>query len=129
MTRAKPGMTIDEVRQVWIPSAEAKTNAIMESYRARREQSGGGYGHEGLGVYGMYQERAAREKVRLAATLLAQAGLEVTYETIRKVTGQASNTIRSYWAPPKPIVAEDLRTEVEHDRARIIRFPFGSQPG
>ena len=41
------------------------------------EKSGGGYGHEGLGVYGIYQERAAREKVRLAARLLEKAGLEV----------------------------------------------------
>jgi hypothetical protein len=79
-------MTIDEVRQIWLLRAEAKTKAIMDSYYARREASGGGYGHEGLGVYGIYQERAAREKVRLAAKLLEKAGLEVSDATIRKVT-------------------------------------------
>lgn len=77
MTRVRRGMTIDQVRQIWLPRAESKVKTILDSYYARREKSGGGYGHEGLGVYGIYQERAAREKVRLAARLLEKAGLEV----------------------------------------------------
>lgn len=120
MTRVKKGMTIDQVRCVWHARAEAKTRAIMDSYYARRPGSGG---REGFGIYGMSQERAAREKVLLAVKLLAQAGLDVSYQSIRKVTGQSVSTIQHYWAPPRPMVKEDLRAEVEADFAQIIRFP------
>lgn len=108
MTRVHHGMTIDEVREVWLPRAEAKSQAILDKFYARRQNSGGGFGHEGLGVFGMYQERVAREKVRLAARLLAQAGLDVSYGTIHKVTGQSTNTIRKYWAPPRHEPPENL---------------------
>ncbi len=69
MKRVKRGMTIQEVRLIWQARSEIKTRAIMDSYYARRERSGGGYGHEGLGIYGTYQERAACEKVQLAVKL------------------------------------------------------------
>lgn len=122
-------MTIDQVREIWRLRAEAKTKAIMDAYRARRNESGGGYGHEGLGVYGIYQERAAREKVRLAVRLLEKAGLEVSYNTIRTVTGQSPGTISGYWTPLKTVVQEDLPTETSDDQLRILRFLDGSRSG
>lgn len=116
-------MTLDEVREIWVPRAEAKAKAIFDSYYAQREKSGGGYGHEGLGVYGIFQERAAREKVRLAAHLLEKAGLEVSCATIRKVTGQSANTIWRYWRPSEPSPPEDDAIHTENERARVIPFP------
>lgn len=118
-------MTIDEVRQIWKPRADAKTKAIMDRYDARRGPSGAGHGCEGLGVYGSYQENAAREKVRLAVKLLDQAGLAVSYESIRKVTRQSSETIRRYWFPPKRVVNEDLPADDDSDDGIIIPFPGG----
>lgn len=98
MTRVRKGMSIDEVRQVWLPLAETKTKEIISKYYAQRPYSGG---REGLAIYGKFKERAAREKVRLAVRLLQQAGVEVTYTTISKVTGQSRNTISNYWAPQR----------------------------
>ena len=123
MTRVKKGMSINEIRQIWRPRAQAKAEAIMNSYHAQHERSGGGFGHEGLGVYGIYQVRVAREKVRLAAKLLGQAGLEVSCGAIRKVTGQSLSTIASYWSPPRPTVEDDEAGAPESDCPRIIRFP------
>ncbi len=94
-------MTIDEVREIWRVLAEAKAKTVMETYYAKREESEGGFDHEGLGVYGLYHERAARKKVRLAAQLLKKAGLEVCYESIRKLTGQSLDVIVRNWVPPK----------------------------
>lgn len=122
MLRVRPGMSVEDVRRVWLPRAEAKTRAIMDKHRAL----GSGYGREGLGVYGIYQERAAREKVRLAVKLLEQAGLEVTFGTIHKVTGQSRNTIGNYWAPPKPQPSEEQRSTqaaIGREPAQIIPFP------
>jgi DNA invertase Pin-like site-specific DNA recombinase len=121
MARVKKGMSIDEVRQVWLPLAEAKTKEIIGKYYAQRPYSGG---REGLGVYGKFQERAAREKVRLAVRLLQQAGVEVTYTTISKVTGQSRNTIGNYWAPPRQ-PAEPSAAQVTNDEPSppTYRFP------
>ncbi|MFH1109565.1 MAG: hypothetical protein V1790_10270 [Planctomycetota bacterium] len=123
MTRVRHGLTIDEVRQIWLSRSEGKTRTILNSYHARRESSGGGYGHEGLGIYGMYQERAAREKVRLAAKLLEKAGLEVSYKTIRSVTGQSSSTICRYWVPPKQNSPENPTLQVDEELPQVIQFP------
>ncbi len=102
MAKVKKGMSIEEVRRVWRPLAEAKTKAIIDKYYAQRPYSGG---REGLGIYGQFQERAAREKVRLAVRLLRQAGLHVALTTISRVTGQSRSTISNYWAPPRePVV-------------------------
>jgi len=117
-------MTIEEVRQIWLPRAQAVEKKIMDTYRTRRDAAGGGYGHEGLGVHGIYKERAAREKVRMAVRLLEGAGLEVSHQTVRKVTGQSESTIASHWPPPKRPVAEDLPERSEDEQPRIIRFPF-----
>jgi hypothetical protein len=120
-------MSIEEVRQVWLPRAEAKTKAIMDKYYAGRAEHGGGYGHEGLGAYSMYHERAAREKVRLAVKLLEQARLEVTFGSIHKVTGQSQGTIANYWLPPRPQPPEEqAETSTEKDPAKII--PFHKRP-
>lgn len=98
MARTKKGMSVEDLRQVWLPLAEGKTKEIIGKYYAQRPHSGG---REGLGIYGRFQERAAREKVRLAVRLLQQAGLQVTLTTINKVTGQSRSTISNYWAPPR----------------------------
>jgi DNA invertase Pin-like site-specific DNA recombinase len=100
MTRVKLGMTINEVREIWLSRTEVKSQTILDSYAAARQKSGSG-GREGLGIYGIYQERIAREKVRLAVKLLEKAGLEISERTINKVTGQSTGTIRNYWIPPK----------------------------
>lgn len=121
MARARKGMSAEEVREVWLPLAEAKSKAIIDSYYAQRPHSGG---REGLGIYGKFQERAAREKVRLAVRLLKQAGLEVTFTMIRKVTGQSQSTISNYWAPPRePVDPPRAPTAAEKPPPRIIRFP------
>ena len=123
MTRVRRGMTIGQVRQIYLPRADAKVKTIFDSYYARREKSGGGYGHEGLGVYGMYQERAAYAKVRLAAELLEKAGLEVSCGAIRKVTGQATCTVSRYWHPPRQNPPEDQDSQLEDECVRVIPFP------
>jgi hypothetical protein len=125
--RVRRGMTIEEVRGIWVPRAEAKARAIMDSFYAQRDRAGGSYGHEGLGVYGDFKERAAREKVRLAVRLLEKAGLEVSYATIRKVTGQSESTIWAYWRPPEPRPPEIDAAHDEAAPARIIRFPGSPQ--
>ena len=122
MSRVRRGMTIEEVREIWLPRSETKTKQIMGAYDARRRNDGGGYGHEGLGVYGTYKERVAREKVRLAVYLLQKAGLEVSYQTIRKVTRQSESTIYRYWSPPKQAWEDEEPTGTE-EPGTIIRFP------
>lgn len=121
MARVKKGMSIDEVRQVWLPLAEAKTKEIIGKYYAQRPYSGG---REGLGIYGKFQERAAREKVRLAVRLLQQAGVEVTYMTISKVTGQSRSTIGNYWAPPRqPVAPSAVEVTNAEPPPSTYRFP------
>ena len=119
MAKVKKGMSIEGVRQIWLPRAEAKTHAIMEKYYARREGSGG---REGLGIYGLYKERAAREKVKLASRLLQQAGLEVTISSISRVTGQSRRTVSNHWTlPAEP--DDPTPTSDEGPPQRVIRFP------
>lgn len=97
MRRVTKGMTVEEVRAIWLERSEAKTKAILDSYHRQHATSAG---REGLGIYGRFQKRVAREKVRLAVRLLEQAGHEVTESSIRKVTRQSLDTIRGYWTPP-----------------------------
>lgn len=122
MTRVKHGMTIAEVRQIWLARSEPRTRDIMQKYHALRRERGPGRGREGLGVYGIYQERAAREKVRLAVQLLDRAGIHVTCATIRKVTQQSESTISKYWAPPKDDPPES-NGPGDDEPGQIIRFP------
>ena len=121
MARVKKGMSVEELRQVWLPLAEAKTKAIIGKYYAQRPYSGG---REGLGIYGKFQERAAREKVRLAVRLLQQTGLEVTFTMISRVTGQSRSTISHYWAPPQaPIDPPPAPPADEQPPPPTYRFP------
>ena len=121
MAKVTKGMSIEELRQVWLPLAETKTKAIIDSYYAQRPYSGD---REGLGIYGKFQERAAREKVRLAVRLLKQACLEVTMSAINKVTKQSLATIAKYWSPPRePVDQSTITTDEEKPPPRIIRFP------
>lgn len=99
MARIRKGMAINEVREIWLERSETKSKAILDSYRRQHTSSAG---REGLGIYGRFQQRVAREKVRLAAHLLERAGHDVTESSIRKVTRQSLETIRGYWAPQRP---------------------------
>ncbi len=120
MARVKKGMSVEEVRQVWQPLAEAKTKEIISKYYAQRPYSGG---REGLGIYGKFQERAAHEKVRVAVRLLQQAGVDVTYTTISKVTGQSRSTISNYWAPPRQPVDSAPAQTTSGEPPPTYRFP------
>lgn len=124
MAKVKKGMSIDEVRQFWLPLAEAKAQAIMDGYYQRRQYSGG---REGLGIYGLSKERAAREKVRLAVRLLKQAGLDVSFTSISKVTGQSRSTISNYWAPPQE--PSDPLPSATRGEPVIIKFPCQGTEG
>jgi hypothetical protein len=118
-------MSLEEVRRIWVAQAEEKTKEIFDKYRERRDQAGG-YGHEGLGVYGIYQERAARERMRLAVKLLGQAGLEITPAIVRKLTGRSvsASAIKQYGprsrSSPPERQNEDLNQE---EPPHIIKFP------
>src|SRR5687768_12619187 len=81
--RVTRGMTIDQVREMWRIRAEAKTKEIMGKYY--EQEAGRSGGRAGLGIYGRFQSRAAREKERLAERLLKSAGLPTDDATIGKV--------------------------------------------
>jgi hypothetical protein len=76
-------MSIDQVREIWRMRSDSKTKEIMDGYT--KQKAGRSGGREGLGIYGQFQSRAAREKVRLAEQLLKSAGLPIDEATIRKV--------------------------------------------
>ena len=84
LVRVKSGMTLEQVRGIWQIRAEAKTKEIMDKYV--KQKAGRSGGREGLGIYGQFQSRAARERVRLAERLLKSAGLSTDDATIRKLT-------------------------------------------
>jgi len=128
MTRVRRGMSIEEVRQIWLPRAEAKTEAILNGFYTKRRSSGRGSAREGFGVYGQHQSRAAREKVRLAIKLLEGAGLEVSHATIRKVTRQSYETISSYWDPPRQNSLEEELEQIEAEPIQNIQFPRRQEP-
>ena len=81
--RVKRGMSIYQVREIWRIRSEAKTKEIMDKYT--KQKAGRSGGREGLGIYGQFQSRAAREKVRLAERLLKSADLPTDDATVRKV--------------------------------------------
>lgn len=81
--RVKRGMTLEQVREIWRVRSEARTKEIMASYE--RQKAGRSGGREGLGIYGIFQSRAAREKLKLAERLLKSAGLPTDDATIRKL--------------------------------------------
>lgn len=81
--KVKRGMSMEQVREIWRVRSEAKTKEIMDKYT--KQKAGRSGGREGLGIYGQFQSRAAREKVRLAERLLKSAGLPTDEATVRKV--------------------------------------------
>lgn len=81
--RATFGMSLEQVREIWRFRADAKTKEIMDKYV--KQKAGRSCGREGLGIYGQFQSRAAREKVRLAERLLRSAGLPTDDAMIRKL--------------------------------------------
>jgi hypothetical protein len=56
-------MSIDEVRDIWRIRSDAKTKEVMAKYE--KQKAGRSGGREGLGIYGQFQSRVAREKIRL----------------------------------------------------------------
>lgn len=80
--RARRGMTIEQVREIWLVRSQAIETKIMAAYK---KQWQGGAGREGLGIYGRYASRVASETARLAERLLASAGLPTDEATIRKL--------------------------------------------
>jgi hypothetical protein len=76
-------MSLEQIREIWRMRAEAKTKEIMGKYT--KQKAGRSGGRDGLGIYGQYQSRAAREKLRLAERLLKSAGLPTDDATVRKV--------------------------------------------
>ena len=81
--RVNRGMSIEQVREIWRIRSEAKTKEIMDKYA--KQKAGRSGGREALGIYGQFQSRAAREKVRLAERLLKSAGLPIDDPTIQKL--------------------------------------------
>lgn len=89
-------MILDEIRLVWIRQAESMSAEVIKRYHAQRIGSGG---REGLGVYGIYQERIARKKVQIAVKLLVKNGLEPITSNIHKITKKSRSTIQRYMPP------------------------------
>ena len=81
--RVKRGMSLEQVREIWRVRSEAKTLEIMDKYMELKAGRSGG--REGLGIYGQFQSRAAREKLRLAERLLKSAGLPTDDAMMRKL--------------------------------------------
>jgi hypothetical protein len=81
--RVMRGMTFEQVREIWRERSGVKTKEIMDKYTKQRAGSSGG--REGFGIYGQFQSRAAREKIRLAERLLKSAGLPFDDAAIRKL--------------------------------------------
>lgn len=86
-------MTIEEIRQEWLRLSEKMTADVMQKYHKQHQ---GSAGHEGLGIYGIYQERIARKKVQIAVKLLERHGHEPTTANIHKVTKQNRRLIERY---------------------------------
>lgn len=82
--RAKRGMSIDQVREIWLVRAAAKTTEIMNKYH--KQKAGRSGGRSGLGIYGQFQSRAAVAKIKLAEQLLKSAGLPTDEGTIGRLT-------------------------------------------
>lgn len=87
-------MTFDEIRQVWIQLSGEMSAEVMYRYRDQRIGSGG---REGLGIYGMSQERIARKRVQIAVKLLRKNGFDSSIGNIRKITQQSRSTIERYF--------------------------------
>ena len=120
--RVRKGMSIDQVREVWIEQSEKKEADIWGKYHAQRPSSGG---REGLGIHGIYKQRVTQAKVRIAQRLLKSAGLEVSVSSIHKVTKQSRTTIANYWTPPaEPEKVKDVSIEVEDDTPPPPTYKF-----
>lgn len=114
-------MTIEGIRQEWQQQAEKMAADVMRKYR---EQNKGSAGHEGLGIYGIYQERIARKKVQIAVKLLERHGHEPTTANIHKVTKQNRRLIERYlpvhvW---EARAKQKLSTIPESELAKVIPF-------
>lgn len=86
-------MTLDEIKQEWSRQAEKIRDDVMKRYQEQRIGSGG---REGLGIYGIYQERIAKKKVQLAVKLLRKNKFEASISSVHKITQQSRSTIQRY---------------------------------
>jgi hypothetical protein len=96
-------MSIDGIRQEWLRQSEKMSADVMRRYHEQRVGSGG---REGLGIYGIYQERIAKKKVQIAVKLLRKHGHDITISNISKVTKQSRSTI-SYYMPAHILEAHE----------------------
>lgn len=86
-------MTLDEIRQEWSRQPDKIRDEVTKRYHEQRVGSGG---REGLGIYGIYQERIAKKKVQLAVKLRRQNKLEASISNVYTITNQARSTIQRY---------------------------------
>jgi len=100
-------MNIDEVRQEWLQQSEKMIADVMRRYHEQRINSGSG-GHEGLGIYGEYQERIAKKKVQIAVKLLERYKFELSTANIHKVTKQNRQLIERY-LPSRVLIERETR--------------------
>lgn len=81
--RAKLGMTIEEVREIYRIRSETKTKEIMNKYYQLKAGRSGGRG--GLSIYDQYRSRARDAVDRIARQLLKSAGLPLTEKNWREL--------------------------------------------
>lgn len=110
-------MDLRELREDWLRLAEEMSASVMGKYYAQRQEKGPA-GREGLGIYGIYQERVARRKVNIAVKLLQQNGSELTMSNIHKLTGQSRYTIEHY-----------LPKRLRESQVAQFRAQSGKDPG
>ena len=110
-------MDLRELREHWLRLAEEMSASVMGKYYAQRQEKGPA-GREGLGIYGIYQERVARRKVNIAVKLLQQNGSDPTISNIHKLTGQSRYTIEHY-----------LPKRLRESQAAQFRAQSGKEPG
>lgn len=127
MPKHRIGKDFDELRLEWRRCAEKAEQEIMGKYYARRAESGG-YGHEGLGVYGNYKERVARKKSDLAAKLLEREGLEVTMSNVRKLVRKARDASGSVVVATSQEERQKQPSEVRVSRETARVIPFLRRP-
>ncbi len=114
-------MTLDEIRQEWNRQAEKVHDEVMKKYHEQKIGSGG---REGLGVYGIHQERIAKKKVQIAVKLLKQHQFETSMSNVHKITRQSRSTIQRYM-PADTLQAQGhhrLDNLPDHQLAEVVRL-------
>jgi hypothetical protein len=100
----RDSMTLNDVRRdpTGVASTVDRQSELMRAEVMKRyeDQRIGSGGREGLGVYGMSQERIVRKKVMIALQLLCRNGFDSSISNVYKITRQSRSTIERYLPPP-----------------------------